>query len=215
MSPQGDGRDTAPFEIRDGVEIHRFPLRPATGSPVSYVREYAQALWRIRGIVRRLASRRRFDIVHTCNPPDFLVLAARSLRSRGACFVFDHHDLVPELYRSRFGGGTGPIYRLVLRLEQIAFRCADVVIATNESYRAVALGRGGKANEDVFVVRNGPRLDHFRPRAPDPSLRRGRAPPDRLPGDHGTSGRRRPCRSCARLSGRATPRLACDLHRRR
>jgi glycosyltransferase involved in cell wall biosynthesis len=174
VSPQGDGRDTDPFEIRDGIEIHRFPLRPATGSPISYLREYGQALWRIRAIVRRLASTRRFDVVHACNPPDFLLLAARRLRSQGAAFVFDHHDLVPELYRSRFGGGTGPLYLVARVLEQIAFRLADVVIATNQSYRAVALSRGRKAPKDVFVVRNGPRRDRFRPCAPDPELRRGR-----------------------------------------
>jgi glycosyltransferase involved in cell wall biosynthesis len=173
ISPQGQERDTAPFEVRDGIEIHRFPLRPASGGPIGYVREYGQALWRIRRLIRKLALARPFDVVHACNPPDFLLLAARSLRGRAA-FVFDHHDLVPELYRSRFGGGTGPLYRVARGLEQVAYRQADVVIATNESYRAVALERGGKSPEDVFVVRNGPRLERFTPSAPDPTLRRGR-----------------------------------------
>jgi glycosyltransferase involved in cell wall biosynthesis len=173
VSPQGHERDTAPFEVRDGIEVHRFPLRPAAGGPIGYLREYGQALWRIRRRVQRLATTRQFDVVHACNPPDFLLLAARSLRGR-AGFVFDHHDLVPELYRSRFGGGTGPLYRVARGLEQIAYRQSDVVIATNESYRAVALERGGKASDDIFVVRNGPRLERFAPCAPDPTLRRGR-----------------------------------------
>ena len=172
---QGSNRDAAPFEVLEGVEIHRFPLAPASGGPVSYLREYAQAMWRIRALVRRLARTHRFDVVHACNPPDFLLLAARSLRRHGTRFVFDHHDLVPELYRSRFGGGTGPLYRVALALEQVAFRLADVTIATNESYRRIAVERGRMAPEDVFVVRNGPNLARFRPVAADPSLRRGRA----------------------------------------
>jgi glycosyltransferase involved in cell wall biosynthesis len=170
---QGDGRDDAPYELRERIEIHRFPLAPSAGGPLGYVREYAQALWRIRSIVRRLARTRHFDVVHACNPPDFLALAARSLRRKGTRFVFDHHDLVPELYRSRFGG-TGPVYRIAVALERIAFRMADVVISTNESYRRIAIGRGGAAPEKVFVVRNGPDLERFRPAAPDASLRRGR-----------------------------------------
>jgi glycosyltransferase involved in cell wall biosynthesis len=172
---QGIDRDATPYEVLEGIEIHRFPLKPAAGGPVGYLREYAQAMWRIRSIVRRLARTHRFDVVHGCNPPDFLLLAARSLRRRGTRFVFDHHDLVPELYRSRFGGGTGPLYRVAVALEQVAFRLADVTIATNESYRRIAVERGRMAPEDVFVVRNGPNLARFRPVAPDPSLRRGRA----------------------------------------
>lgn len=175
VSPKGEKRDTASFESLDGVDIHRFPLRPASGSPLSYAREYGQALWRIRALTRRLARQRNFDVVHACNPPDFLLLGARGLRRRGAAFVFDHHDLVPELYQSRFGGSNGVLYRVALALEQVAFRMADVVIATNDSYRQVALTRGRMKPEDVFVVRNGPNLQRFRPAEPDPSLRRGRA----------------------------------------
>ena len=174
VSPQGNGRDTELFQIIDGIEIHRFPLRPAAGGAVSYVREYAQAMWRIRRLARRLASKRTFDIVHACNPPDFLLLAALSLRRRGSRLVFDHHDLVPELYRSRFGKSDGLLYRAALALEQVAFRLADVVIATNESYRSIAIERGRISPQDVFVVRNGPSLERFKPAPPDAGLRRGR-----------------------------------------
>jgi glycosyltransferase involved in cell wall biosynthesis len=171
---KGDGRHDAPYEVFEGIEIHRFDLRPSGGGPLGYLREYGQALWRIRKLVRRLARTRHFDVVHACNPPDFLLLAARGLRRRGTRLVFDHHDLVPELYRSRFGG-TGPLYRVAVALEQVAFRLADVTIATNESYRRIAIERGRMDPEDVFVVRNGPDLERFRPAAPDDTLRRGRA----------------------------------------
>ena len=174
VSPQGENRCTEPYEVLEGIEIHRYPLRPSDGGAIGYLREYGQAMWRIRGLVRRLARTQRFDIVHACNPPDFLLLAALPLRRRGARFVFDHHDLVPELFRSKFGDGKGALLRAVTAAERLAFRLADVVLATNDSYRRVAIERGGKAPEDVFVVRNGPDLERFQPVPPEPELRRGR-----------------------------------------
>ena len=171
---QGPDRDDAPYEVLEGIEIHRYPLRPAA-STLGYAREYGQALWRLRKLVRRLASERRFDVVHACNPPDLLLLAARSLRRQGTRFIFDHHDLVPELYRSRFGRGEDLGYRATLRAERVAYRMADVSLATNGSYARVAVERGGLDPEDVFVVRNGPDLTRFRPVPADPAWRRGRA----------------------------------------
>jgi glycosyltransferase involved in cell wall biosynthesis len=171
---QGETRDAAPHEVRDDIAIHRYPLVPAAGGLLGYAREYGQALWRIRRIVRRLAREQRFDVVHAGNPPDVLLVAVRGLRRQGTRFVFDHHDLVPELYRAKFGGGRSPMYRVALVMERVAFRLADVVVCTNGSYRAIALARGRRRAEDVFVVRNGPDLERFRPMQPDPSLRRGR-----------------------------------------
>jgi glycosyltransferase involved in cell wall biosynthesis len=171
---QGPDRDDAPYEVLEGIEIHRYPLRPAA-STLGYAREYGQALWRLRKLVRKLSSERRFDVVHACNPPDLLLLAARSLRRQGTRFIFDHHDLVPELYRSRFGRGEDLGYRATLRAERVAYRMADVSLATNGSYARVAVERGGMDPEDVFVVRNGPDLTRFRPVPADPAWRRGRA----------------------------------------
>jgi glycosyltransferase involved in cell wall biosynthesis len=171
---QGAERDCEPYEVLEGIEIHRYPLRPA-GNALGYAREYAQALWRLRRLVRKLSRERRFDVVHACNPPDVLLLAARSLRRQGTRFVFDHHDLVPELYRSRFGRGEDLGYRATLVAERIAYRLADVSLATNGSYARVAVERGGMDPEDVFVVRNGPDLARFRPVEPDPQWRRGQA----------------------------------------
>ena len=153
--------------------MHRYPLRPAGGT-LGYLREYGQALWRIRRLVRRLQRQRPFDVVHVASPPDFLHLAARFARRRGARLVFDHHDLTPELFRTRFGR-AGLAHRTLLAIERRAMRAADVVISTNESYRRIAVERGGVDPADVFVVRNGPDLERFRPVAPEPQLRRGRS----------------------------------------
>ena len=171
ISPRRDGSRTT-VDVVDGIEVHSFPLVPAEHGAASYLKEYAVAFWRMGRLARRLGRQRRFDIVHACNPPDFLLVAAWPLKRRGARFVFDQHDLAPELYYSRFGK-RGPLYWSTLALERLTFRLADVVLSTNDSYRRVALDRGGKRPEDVFVVRNGPDLRHFRAN-PDPSLKRGK-----------------------------------------
>ncbi len=90
-----------------------------------------------------LRSERRFDVVHACNPPDTLLLAVRSLRRQGTRFVFDHHDLVPELYLSRFGGRSDAGHRAMLAAERLAYRLADVSLATNGSYARIAMSVGG------------------------------------------------------------------------
>jgi glycosyltransferase involved in cell wall biosynthesis len=167
-----DDREETATETIEGVEIHRYPLRPAVGG-ADYGREYAQAVWRIRALVREQVATAPPDIVHTANPPDFLLLAARSARARGAAFVFDHHDLMPELFRTRYRRAGLP-YKGLLAIERGAMRSADVVISTNESYRLLAVERGRVDPENVFVVRNGPDLEHFTPLPPDPELRGGR-----------------------------------------
>ena len=163
----------APAEVREGIEIRRYPLRPSGGGAAGYAREYAQAMWRLRRAVRALGREHRFDIVHTCNPPDVLSLAARPLRAAGTRFVFDHHDLVPELYRSRFGRGEDAGFHATLALERLAFRGADVSLATNGSYARIAVERGRMDPNDVFVVRNGPDVTRFTPVAPRAAWRRG------------------------------------------
>ncbi|MFF7651655.1 glycosyltransferase family 4 protein [Streptomyces sp. NPDC007983] len=171
ICPRGSKRDTEPEAVIDGVRIHRYPLRAATGGPAGYLREYGSALWHTVRLIRKVGP---VDVVHACNPPDLLFLPALWLKRRGARFVFDQHDLVPELYLSRFGRGEDLLYRAVCALERRTYRTADVVLATNESYRDVALRRGGKRPEDVFVVRSAPAVDRFQPVPPEPELKRGK-----------------------------------------
>jgi glycosyltransferase involved in cell wall biosynthesis len=174
ICPQGTKRDTEPYVELDGVHIHRYPWREASGGPSGYAKEYGSAVWHQMRIARRIAKRQKIDVVHACNPPDLLFLVARMLKRQGAKFVFDQHDLVPELYLSRFGRGADFLYRAVLRAERATYRAADVVIATNESYREVALTRGGMAPEKVFVVRSAPAVERFRMVPAEPELKRGK-----------------------------------------
>ena len=171
ICPRGTKRDTeAEIEI-DGVRIHRYPLRAATGGPAGYLREYGAALWHTARLARRVGP---VHVVHACNPPDLLFLPALWLKRRGARFVFDQHDLIPELYLSRFGRGKDLLYRGVCALERMTYRAADIVLATNESYKAVAVHRGKRRPEDVFVVRSAPATDRFQPVPPEPELKRGK-----------------------------------------
>jgi glycosyltransferase involved in cell wall biosynthesis len=171
VCPRGRTRDREAQAVLDGVRILRFPQREAVGGRLGFVREYAGALWHMA-----LASLRtgRVDVVHACNPPDLMFLVALPHKLRGARFVFDHHDLAPELYLSRFGGRRDLAFRALLLAERLTFRTADLVISTNESYRRMALERGGVRPERVVVVRSGPSTDRFHPVPPDPGRRGGK-----------------------------------------
>lgn len=172
ICPRGQKRDTEPEAVIDGVRIHRYPLRAATGGPAGYLREYGSALWHTVRLARKVGP---VDVVHACNPPDLLFLPALWMKRRGARFVFDQHDLVPELYLSRFDRGEDLLYRAVCALERRTYRAADIVLATNESYRDVAVRRGGRRPEDVFVVRSAPQTDRFQPVPSEPELKHGKS----------------------------------------
>jgi glycosyltransferase involved in cell wall biosynthesis len=173
ICPTGTGAEELEVTL-EGVHVLRYPLRPARGGPLGFLREYVLALFHTARLALRVHRKRRVDVVHACNPPDLLFLVALVLRTRGARFVFDHHDLVPELFLSRFPGRSSALYWVTRALERLTFALADGVIATNESYRAVATGRGGVDPERVVVVRSGPDLSRFEQRPPDPALRRGK-----------------------------------------
>jgi glycosyltransferase involved in cell wall biosynthesis len=171
VCPRGEKHDREAYALIEGIEVHRFPLTTATGGVAGYLREYSAALWRTWRLSRRLG---RFDVVHICNPPDLLFLVALPHKLRGARLIFDQHDLIPELYLSRFRRGKDLLYRAVLALERLTYRLADVVIATNESYRKAAIERGHKDPERVFVVRSAPDVTRFTGGVPDPALKAGK-----------------------------------------
>lgn len=174
VSPRGADRDTAAHEVIDGVEVRRFRLVEAEGGLKAYVLEYGLALVSMFLLTLRFRLGGRLDIIQICNPPDLLIFAALPFRLLGARIVFDHHDLAPELYISKGGREGSPLHRALLFFERLTFRLSGVVMSTNESYRRIALARGGKDERDVFVVRNGPELSRLRCAAPNPALRDGK-----------------------------------------
>jgi glycosyltransferase involved in cell wall biosynthesis len=183
ISPRGAGRDESRHEVVEGIEIHRFTLREAGEGVVAYVLEYALAVAKILWLMLKVRVRRGFDVVQLCNPPDVLFAAALPFRLFGARVIFDHHDLSPELWLSL--DGSPVVHRALLWAERATFAAAHVVMSTNESYRGIAIERGGMDPADVFVVRNGPDLDRLVPVPPDPGFRNGR---DHLLGYVGTMG---------------------------
>lgn len=174
ICPVGPNYDRSPETLLDGVRILRYPLRPAVGGPLGYLREYGLALWHTLRLALRVRREHPVDVVHACNPPDLLFLIALVLRVGGARFVFDHHDLVPELFLSRFPGRGRTLYWATKLLERATFVAADAVISTNESYRQIAIERGKVHPDKITVVRSAPDLGRFVPRPPDDALRNGK-----------------------------------------
>ena len=174
ICPAGEKRDTERDVAIDGIRILRYPLRAAKGGPVGYVREYSLALWHTARLAIKVRREGPVDAVHACNPPDLLFLVALLLKPLGARFVFDHHDVVPELFLSRFPEGRQALHRLTKFVERLTFITADAVISTNESYRQIAIERGRVPADRVVVVRSAPDLHRFEVTDPDESLRRGK-----------------------------------------
>jgi glycosyltransferase involved in cell wall biosynthesis len=172
VCPTGRGYE-AKFETIDGIEIRRYELPLEGRGARGYAIEYSVALFWTVVLSLRVLFTRGVDIVHACNPPDLLFLVGIFFKLLGKKFVFDHHDLNPELYEAKFGR-RDLFHRLLLKLEYLTFRSADVVISTNQSYRRVAIGRGRVMPKQVFVVRSGPSLGRMRVLPPEARLKCGR-----------------------------------------
>lgn len=172
ICPMGRGWTKA-YEVIEGVHIYRYPEPPeAHSGAIAYAREYLHALWHMARLARRVWADRKFDVIQGCNPPDLLFLIARLYRPHGVRYLFDHHDVSPELFEAKFAK-RGLLYRVMLWWERMSFSAADVSIATNESFRRIATTRGKMAAEDVFVVRSAPKVEKFEIRPPDPAMRKG------------------------------------------
>ena len=173
ICPVGSGA-LARHEIIDGVHIYRHPLFEARTMYFYFV-EYSVSLFWEFLLAFRVYFERGFDVIHACNPPDLIFLVGGFFKLFfGKKFVFDHHDINPELFEAKFGK-TNFLYRIIVALERWTFAISDISIATNNSYRAIAMGRGRMKPDRVFVVRSGPNLERLRIIAPDPSLKKGRA----------------------------------------
>jgi len=173
ICPTGPGCE-AHEETIGAIRILRYDLPLEASGALGYLREYGAALWHTFRLAWREHRRTGFDIVHACNPPDLLFLIGGFFKwYAGTRFVFDHHDICPELYEAKFKRRDF-LYRLMFRLERWTFRSADISIAPNESYRGIAISRGAMPGERVFVVRSGPSLERMHIMPPRPELRRGR-----------------------------------------
>ncbi len=176
-------------ETWNGIELYRVPTlelfkktSAADGSRtkllfvrlksfLGYVVEYLYFTTACLSVSTYILIRRGFDVMHAHNPPDTLFLAALPFKLLGKKFVFDQHDLCPELYRSRYCASEGFYTRFLGMFEWCSLKLADVTIATNESYKQIQIERANKNPRDVFVVRNGPNEMRMTPAAPSARLK--------------------------------------------
>jgi len=172
LCPKGKGYSKG-YELLEGVHVYRHPMSREGNSAAGYLFEYGSALVWEFFYAWWIFFRRGFQVMQGCNPPDNIFLVALFFKLFGVKYIFDHHDANPELYLSKYEK-EGFFYKAQVWLEKMTFRFSDVAMSTNESYKKLAVKRGGLAPEDVFVVRNGPDLETFKPVPPKPELKYGK-----------------------------------------
>ncbi len=147
------------FEKINGINIYRHPLKEGKGV-FGYLREYSTALYWEFILSCKVYLKKRFHVIHGCNPPDLIFIVALFFKILGVRYVFDHHDINPELYLAKFNK-KGFFYKFLLLAERLTFGTANYSIATNESYKEIAIKRGKMPENRVEVVRSGPNLDRL------------------------------------------------------
>lgn len=172
ICPTGKGYEKRQ-EVLEGIDIYRHPLPIEADGALGYLLEYGAALFWETLLAWRVFLKGGLDVIHGCNPPDLIFLVALPFRLFGVRYLFDHHDINPELFEAKYDR-KGLFWKLMLLFERLTFRAARVSIATNESYRRIAIERGGKRPDDVFVVRSGPDLSKVKPVPPVDRWRNGR-----------------------------------------
>lgn len=173
ICPTGKGFEKR-YEVIEGIHVYRHKLPLDAGRAAGYLVEYGMALFWETLLAWRIFFARGIDVIHGCNPPDLIFLVALPFKLFGVKFLFDHHDINPELYEAKFNK-RGFFWKLMVLFEKLTFKTARVSIATNESYKKIAIDRGGMAPENVFVVRSGPDLSRLEHLPPNEALKNGRS----------------------------------------
>jgi glycosyltransferase involved in cell wall biosynthesis len=173
ICPTGKGYEGR-YEEVDGIHIYRYKLPLEAEGAKGYALEYSAALFHTFRLAWKVLFKHGFDVIHACNPPDLLFLIGGFFKlTMGKKFLFDHHDINPELYEAKFGRRDF-FYKLMVLFERWSFKTSDVSIATNESYKRIAIERGGMDPERCYVVRSGPKLDRLRVLPPVEALKKGK-----------------------------------------
>jgi len=164
---------TASYERINGIDIYRHPLPLEGKGAMGYLVEYSVALFWEFLLSWKIYFKKRFHVIHGCNPPDMIFLVALFFMALGVKYVFDHHDINPELYIAKYNK-KGIFYKMMLLFERLTFATADFSIATNESYREIAIRRGKMIKDRIQVIRSGPKLDRLKLLPPDNQYLHGR-----------------------------------------
>jgi len=171
ICPKMKGYDKT-YERLEGIDIYRHYIKEA-GRKTEYLFEYITALFWETVLTLWVFFKKGIDVIHACNPPDLIFLVALPYKMIGKKFIFDHHDLCPELMEAKYGK-KGFFYKLLRTAEKLTFMSADISMATNESYKKIAVERGGMKKENVFIVRSGPDIDRMKIVPPDESCKEGK-----------------------------------------
>ena len=164
---------TASYEVLNGIEIYRHSLPIEARGAIGYLLEYSVALFWEFFLSWKIFFKKRFNVIHGCNPPDLVFLVALCFKIFGVQYVFDHHDINPELYIAKFKS-KGFLYEMIILFERLTFAAADFSIATNESYKEIAIKRGKMAEAKIQIIRSGPKLDRLKLLPPDIKFFKGR-----------------------------------------
>jgi glycosyltransferase involved in cell wall biosynthesis len=171
ICPQMKGY-TQPYEVLEEITIYRHPMPPEGKGIIGFFREYAAALWWETRLAWRAFRVHRFKLIHMCNPPDLMFAVAWPFKLIGTRVIFDVHDLWPEMFEAKFNKRNA-MYWAVRAAQWLNYKCADVVLATNETNRQAALQNGGKNPAHIFLVRTAPKIPNTN-LPPNPELKRGR-----------------------------------------
>ena len=173
ISPKGKGY-TAEKEVIDGVHVYRHDLPAEGNGAIGYLREYSTALKEEIRLAKKVYKEVGFDVIHGCNPPDDIYLVAKHFKKYGVKYVFDHHDICPELFEAKFGHTSGPLYFSQIFMERQTYKNCTFAFVTNESYRKIAIERGKMDPQKVIVLRSGPKLERMKIQPPVESIKRGK-----------------------------------------
>lgn len=172
ICPKGKGYEKE-YEQLSGVHIYRHDLPTEASGFVGYVKEYGAALYHELRLAKKIYKEIGFDVIHGCNPPDDIYLIAKYFRKYGVKYVFDHHDICPELFEAKFGK-KGLLYKSQTWLERKTYEYCTFAFVTNESYKKIAIERGGMDPQKVYVLRSGPKLERLKLQPPKEELKGGR-----------------------------------------
>jgi glycosyltransferase involved in cell wall biosynthesis len=149
------------YEIINDIHIYRHSLPLEADGARGYLLEYSVALFHEFRLSLKIFFKKRFHVIHGCNPPDLIFLVALFFKVFGVKYVFDHHDINPELYIAKYNK-KGFFYKFLLLVERLTFAAANFSIATNESYKKIAITRGKMPENKVQIIRSGPKLDRLK-----------------------------------------------------
>ena len=180
ICPKGEKRDREAYICLEGIHIYRYTLNIQTQKSSDYIKEYATAMFKTFLLSIKVFSRHGFDVIHAANPPDTFFVLGWFYRLLGKKYIFDQHDLAPEMFhvkfpqRSQHSQRLQWLYKVLCLLERCSYKTAHLVITTNASQKNMAITRGGSEAEKVIIVRNGPDITRFNAVPPEPALKRGK-----------------------------------------